>query len=431
MNKTEVWTKATKKQKQSYKGFLIHGIFLALTVTFTEVNSVLPALVLQIGGSEIHIGVITAIMIGLPLVSQLIFAPFVQSRTRKKVYLLAGLYARMAALFGIGMLLISSDRISPTIVLILVYTGLILFSISGAFAGISYVSLIGSTIPQDLRHQFFLRKQIFWSIGVLLSGILTRYIIVGYSGAFRYAFLFTLASIMLAIGSIGFWMIQEDPVTETAGHRPGLRDIFNSMKDILREDRTFRYYCLTANTLSMGIVLIPFYLPSLLHHFKLDSNYIGTIVLLQMSGMLLSNLIWPRIVKPLGFKGLLKIQAIGGFIIPVFLITAIYFNVGYRIIFIIFPLLGSLASAHKMSGEAVLVQISDEKKRALYSGIYGAINLTSALVPILIGFLLKLISFSWIFVILGILCLGALPFINQMVCPVDVKKAQDDMIQNR
>lgn len=40
-------------QKSSYRGFLIHGIFLALTVTFTEVNSVLPALVLQIGGSPL------------------------------------------------------------------------------------------------------------------------------------------------------------------------------------------------------------------------------------------------------------------------------------------------------------------------------------------------------------------------------------------
>jgi len=419
--------KTSIEEKQSYRGFLIHGIFLALTVTFTEVNSVLPALILQVGGSEIHIGVITAIMIGLPLVSQLLFAPFVQSRPRKKKYLIGGLYTRMIALFGIGMLLISSENIAPGLVLILIYAGLIIFSLSGAFAGISYVSLIGSTIPGELRHQFFLRKQAFWSVGVLLSGILTRYIITGFSGSMRYAFLFSLAALMLALGSIGFWMIREK--TDSAViNRPGLKEIFISMKDILKEDTTFRYYCFTANILSMGIVLIPFYLPTLVRKFDIPSNFIGTIVLLQMSGMLLSNLIWPRIVKPLGFKGLLKIQSVAGFIIPLTMVLSLNLGAGMWLVYIIFPLLGSLASAHKMSGEAVLVQISDDNKRALYSGIYGAINLTSAIAPLLIGLLLNYLSYQWIFIFFGIICLAAIPNINRMVCPVDIQKAREDMI---
>ncbi|MDA3811054.1 MAG: MFS transporter [Spirochaetaceae bacterium] len=421
---------ATNDQKQSYRGFLIHGIFLALTVTFTEVNSVLPALVLQIGGSEVHIGIITAIMIGLPLVSQLLFAPFVQSRRRKKKYLIGGLYARMFALFGIGMLLISSEKMMPALVLILVYTGLIIFSLSGAFAGISYVSLIGSTIPSEMRHQFFLRKQVFWSVGVLLSGVLTRYILVGFSGTTRYAFLFSLASLMLALGSIGFWMIKEESDSSVSSNRPGLKEIFLSMKDILKEDKTFRYYCLTANILSLSIVLIPFYLPTLVRIFHIESNFIGTIVLLQMGGMLLSNIIWPRIVKPLGFKGLLKIQSVGGFIIPIGMVIALLSGSGQWLVYLVFPLLGTLASAHKMSGEAVLVQISDEKKRALYSGIFGAINLTSAMAPLLIGFLLRQITYYWIFLILGFVSLTAISLINKMVCPVDVIKAREDMIGN-
>lgn len=428
MKSNENRQKATDNQKQSYRGFLIHGIFLALTVTFTEVNSVLPALVLQVGGSEIHIGVITAIMIGLPLVSQLLFAPFVQSRSKKKKYLIGGLYTRMLALFGIGMLLIGSKHLTPGVVLFFIYTGLILFSLSGAFAGISYVSLIGSTIPGELRHQFFLRKQVFWSVGVLLSGILTRYIITGFSGTLRYAFLFSLAALMLALGSIGFWMIREKTDTGSNDSGPGVNDIFKSMNTILKEDSTFRNYCITANILSMGIVLIPFYLPILVRRFSIPSDFIGTIVLLQMGGMLLSNFIWPGIIKPLGFKGLLRIESLAGFIIPVLMISLLGAGAGQWVIYLIFPLLGSLSSAHKMSGEAVLVQISDERKRALYSGIYGAINLTSALAPLLIGFLLREIHFYWIFSIFGLLCLTAFPFISRMVCPVDIKKAKDDMV---
>jgi len=425
-----IWHNATSDQKTSYRGFLIHGIFLALTVTFTEVNSVLPALVLQVGGSEIHIGVITAIMIGLPLVSQLLFAPFVQSRVKKKIYLIGGLYIRMIALFGIGVLLTVSENMNPGAVLFFIYSGLIIFSLSGAFAGISYVSLIGSTIPEELRHQFFLRKQVFWSVGVLISGILTRYIITGFTGSTRYTFLFSLAALMLALGSIGFWMIREQAEKQVDTARPDLKEIFYSMKMILKEDHTFRSYCLTANILSMGIVLIPFYLPTLVHQFNIQPSFIGTIVLLQMSGMVLSNLIWPRIVKPLGFKGLLKIQSIAGFSIPILMILLLTGGAGKWIVYLIFPLLGSLSSAHKMSGEAVLVQISNKKKRALYSGIYGALSLTSAMAPLLIGILLKLLPFQWIFLFIGVFCLAAIPFINKMICPVDVIKAREDMIGN-
>ena len=431
MKNESIWDNTTKDQKLSYRGFLLHGIFLALTVTFTEVNSVLPALVLQVGGSELHIGIITAIMIGLPMISQLLFAPFVQSRPRKKKYLIGGLYVRTIALFGIGMLLVSSEMLHPELILILVYAGLIIFSLSGAFAGISYVSLIGSTIPGTLRHQFFLRKQVFWSIGVLLSGILTRYILVGFKGSFRYAFLFSLASLMLAIGSIGFWMIREQPEADISNKRPGFSDIFGSMFSILKNDRTFRNFCITANLLAMSIVLIPFYLPTIVRHYQIDSSFIGTVVLLQMSGMLLSNLLWPKIIKPLGFKGLLKIQSVAGFIIPLTLVFSLYAGAGQWIVYGIFPLLGALSGAQKMNGEAVLVQVSDENKRALYSGVYGALNLTSALVPLLIGFLLRKSSFSPVFTILGLVCLSALPFISRMVCPVDIKKAKEDMIQNQ
>ena len=376
----------TKEQKSSYFGFLWHGIFLALTVTFTEVNSVLPAMVLQIGGSEVHIGIITAIMLGFPLISQLLFAPFLQSRKYRKPYLIFGLYARMAALMGIGLLLFRAASFKPLTVLVLIYTGLIVFTLSGAFAGISYTSLIGSAIPAELRHRFFLRKQVFWSLGVMISGILTRYVLTGFEGTRRYMFLFFLASLMLALASIGFWMIREPREGSVTKSSPGMGGILRSIGQILKEDPTFRSYCLAANLLTLSITMIPFYLPSLVRHFTLPPGFIGTIVLLQMGGMVLSNLLWPRIIGPLGFKGLLKIQAAASFLIPLSLSLALAAGGGEWLVFLLFPLLGAQAGAHKMSGEAVLVQISHEDKRALYSGIYGALNLTSAAAPPAAGF---------------------------------------------
>ena len=55
------------KCNTNYFGFLWHAVFLAVTVTFTEINTILPAMVIQVGGSEIHIGIMAAIVVGVPL----------------------------------------------------------------------------------------------------------------------------------------------------------------------------------------------------------------------------------------------------------------------------------------------------------------------------------------------------------------------------
>ncbi len=428
MKKENPFSKATRDQKISFSGFMLHGIFLALAVTFTEINTVLPALIIQSGGSEIHIGILTTIMIGLPLISQLLFSPFLQSRKRKKPFLLIGIYARMTAFYLIGFLLFKAENFSTGSILLIVYSGLVLFTLSGAFAGITYVSLIGSTIPPLLRNRFFLNKQVFWSIGVFVSGIMTRFIISTEGGLTRYGLLFVMAASMLALASTGFWLIRETPEKSAQKHEK--ISIFKSMLSILRTDKTFRNYAVTANLLTTSIVLIPFYMKIFISSYNIDNAFIGIIVLLQTGGMVLSNLIWPRIVSSFGFKGLMRIQSVLGFSMPVFITASVMGGLDYRIIYFIALLLGTMSGAYKMSAEAVLVQISPDDKRALYSGIYGALNLSSAIFPLIIAALIS--NFHWfvIFPIASILPLTAMVPINKMICPVDIKKVKETIIKN-
>ncbi len=415
--KKTAWEEADKDQKLSYSGFMIHGIFLALAVTFTEINTVLPAMVVQAGGAAIHIGILSTIMTGLPLVSQLMFSPFLQSRKRKKPFLLGGIYARMISFYLIGFLLLNSGLFNKALVLLLIYAGLIVFTLSGAFAGITYVTLIGTTIPDSLRKRFFLNKQVFWSIGVFISGILTRFIISAEKGLERYGFLFLAAASMLAAGSIGFWLIREKK--DTGAAKEGILKVLGSMREILKTDHTFRNYTITANLLSSAIVMIPFYIPSFMKEYKISGDFIGVIVLLQIGGMVISNLIWPSAVRKAGFKGMLRIQSIMGFALPVAAAVMTAVGAGRVTMFIIIPLLGALAGAQKMSSEAVLVQISPDGKRALYSGIYGALNLTAALFPLLLAPALTFFGWKAVFPAAALLPLAALLSIRKMICPVD------------
>lgn len=78
--------------------FLWHASFLAFTMAFVEVNTVLPSLVLKAGGGSFSIGFITALTTGIPLLGQLFFASILVSKPRKKPYLLLGIYLRTLSL---------------------------------------------------------------------------------------------------------------------------------------------------------------------------------------------------------------------------------------------------------------------------------------------------------------------------------------------
>lgn len=122
-------------------------------MSFTEVNTVMPALVMEAGGSVFAVGALTAIMLGLPLVSQLVFAGFLSTRERKKPFLLLGINLRVAALAAaaFGIAAFGTD----VRVIGVVFLAMTVFALSGAFAGVSYTELVGTLVPTGQRRSFF------------------------------------------------------------------------------------------------------------------------------------------------------------------------------------------------------------------------------------------------------------------------------------
>ena len=91
-----------KVSRNNYICFLWHATLLALTQNFMDVDTVVPAMMIDAGGTSVHIGLLTAILVGGGKLSQLLFAPFLSSQPTKKNLLLVGINARIVSLAGIG-----------------------------------------------------------------------------------------------------------------------------------------------------------------------------------------------------------------------------------------------------------------------------------------------------------------------------------------
>ncbi len=385
-----------KEEKRNFVAFIWHAFWLALAQTFAERNTVLPGLIILVGGSQIEVGILTAITVGVPIVSQLAFAGFLSQKKYKKKFLLLGIYLRVGAFLGTVWTLTKATSLTPALVIVFVFVWMFIYSVSGAFAGISYTDILGKSIKGETRKRFFVVRQFLSSIGVLISALIVREFLKGFPYPNNYIYMFSAASVLLFIASMGFVVIKEKP-TEKFREERGFFQVLKFIPKLLREDTRFRNFIFLINFVQLPLTLIPFFVVLAKNNFELTKSSIGNFLLFQIFGMIVSNFLWHKVVKKYSFKGVIKSAIIIEIFLPLLALLAaksssIYFLGG------IFFIAGTAMSAFKIAYEGMFLEITNETNRAMYQGIKGSLNITVAFFPLLSGVLINYIGFAPIFV---------------------------------
>ena len=143
--------KFTKSSKFVYFAFIWHGFFLALTVSMLDLNTVFPALVTTLTESKIIFAAFYSIMLGVPMIFNVIFGHYLRNKPQKKKYLLLGIYLRSAAFLGMAYFTYYFSKDNPSLTIISFFFFVSLFSISAGFAGLSYTDIIAKTLSGKKR----------------------------------------------------------------------------------------------------------------------------------------------------------------------------------------------------------------------------------------------------------------------------------------
>jgi len=305
----------TDTLKRNFKAFIWHAVFLSLAQKFMDVNTVIPTMLIQSGGTPVHLGILTAIMVGGNQFMGIFFASFQTHRERKKKYLLTGINLRVGALILMGVVLAYAGMLSGPAIIALILILMTIFSFSGAFAGIAYNDILGRAIDKGSRKNFFIVKQTLSSVGIFASALLARHALQLLSYPRNYSVLFLIAGGLLLIATLGFWVIKEEatPVKEDLSYPQR----FKLLKDAFVGDKNLRNYLYLTNTVSIGFAIIPFLIVFAKANFGLTSADTGNFLLLQVSGMIVSTLIYRFISKGQSYKGILAVFIAAGALLPV------------------------------------------------------------------------------------------------------------------
>jgi MFS family permease len=368
-------------------------------------------MLIDAGGNSMHIGLLTAIMLGGSSFAQLFFTPFLSNKPRKKGFLLLGINVRIFALFGLGLLLFwFTEKSESSLVIWTIFILITLFSVSGAFAAIGYSDILGRSIFNVKRKAFLSLRQAISSVGILLSAYFAASLLVAFDYPLNYSWLFISAGLMLGIASLGFWNIKEIPgPTVAIGN---LKNYFFIIVKEIRENKRLANYLLLVNTLGVSLALMPFLILYAKDLFEIESGDVGIFLLLKVIAGVISGTLLFYYSKRIKYTFLLYATSILALLIPVSLL----FFTSLSLVSVYFFIGGVMFTFYKVAIEGVLLEISDHKNRTIYIGMVGAGNVLPSIFPIVGGWLIPQFGFPSFFILFSIIIVLSIYFIKKLNC---------------
>jgi len=396
--------------KRNFYSLLWHAGFLALAQVFMDVDTIVPAMLVDAGGSAVQIGILTAIMLGGSSFTQLIYAPFISNYHFKKKFLLLGINSRIFSLLGLGLILFFSSLIDESNIIWMIFILIAIFSLGGAFANVSYTDILGKSVMQDSRKSFFSIKQVVTGIILFFSALLANKILTSSTYPINYGYMFFIAFGALFIASLGFWNIKEVTPSRMAVKNP--KHFFNLIKNELKQNEKLKYFLGFINTMGISFSLLPFVILYAKEFYNTQSADTGQFLLYKIIGSVVAGFVLFFLAGRYKYHYLLYGSAVLAFVLPLF----IFLSSEIPSFSTIFLIGGVIYTAYSISMNGVLLEISGTENRTLYTGIVGAGSILPALFPLLGGWIIEQFGFQLFFILFMLVILCSLFFIYKLKC---------------
>lgn len=400
-----------KLSKHNFTAFIWHGIFLSLASNFMDIDTIIPSMLIKAGGNAILLGLLTTIMVGGSSLMQIVFAGFLSNKSYKKNSLLMAINLRVVALLALAFLLYKSNSISNNLLILLIFVLISIFSFSGSYANVSYTDIMGKSILEKKRKQFFSIKQTISSIGIFLSAIVVRILLKHFSYPDNYGILLLIAGILLFIASLGFWKIKE--VSIKAIKKRSFLQFLRIIPQEISQNSNLKNYLFIINFLGLGFSFIPFMILFAKKNFELSYGLIGNILLLKTIGMLVTSFVLYKISHKFEYKKLLYLSFLLGASLPV---LSLLFSNNYFLYQSIFVLSGIFVTVFRISKNGILIEISNNENRATYTGISGAGSILPTIFPLVTGILISVFGYILTFILVSIIVVTSIFYIRRLDC---------------
>ncbi len=403
----------TIDEKDHKKNFVLlqwQSFFFLLTINILDKDTILPGMLSRMGAGEILIGLLSVITIGLPKFSQIFFGLIIQNKITRKKYILHGFIIRISSLLAIAYVLwqyyIFNISAGWTMTLILLL--FIVYSLAAAYTSVGMIDLAPRSLFYSSLKKFYSLKQLGNGIGIIIALLAVRPLLKIFPFPANYSFLHLLGSLTLIISTIALFFVKEKIIVSKSKY--GLKEYFSFVVNELKNNRSLLYLALIVNSEGLFLSIIPFFTTLAISKFAFNAKLVGTLFAWKIIGILVSS-IFLTFKKNYDYFNVLRVNVIISILAPVFIII---FSGNLLIYKIVFFLVGVFNSLYRISFEGLLVEISTDKNRPVYASILGSSNISTFIIPLLSGTMIKILGYDFTFILSAILLSATMIFIFKL-----------------
>jgi len=387
----------SKINRRNFIAGLWHAAFLALGVSLTQPTTVISAFVADLTGSTIWVGGLSTVLTVAAAVPQLFVARWIEPRPRKMPYLLLAIYLRVASWGLLAWLIFTIGAEQPIILAWALVVMLAIFYAGGGLGNIPYTDIIGKIIPPNRRGAFFGGKEALAGPLAVGAALAARQILANVAYPNNYALLFGLASLGLAIASLGFWAMREPPATGGERRIQTWKGYFQQIREAGQRLKTLIGIELLTG---FSLMTLPFYVVYAREKLNAPTDATGWFLLAQVLGGVLANIAWARLVDRSGSRRMLVFCAIVSTLTP--LLAILLAPLGWQALMLVFFLAGATFNGRKVGFQSALLELAPTAERPTYAGINAILILPLAFLSLGAGIFLQHWSYQALFIFAAI-----------------------------
>ncbi len=386
------------ESRRSFRLGVANGVLYSAAEAFFESNTIIPLFVSRLTGSNILIG-LSSSLAGLGwFLPQVFTSNLLLTRPYRKPFYTYAAYVRVGALAILALLIYFLGRTHPGLLLGLFFMVFTAYALGGGFAGVSFMDIVGKTIPPERRGYFWGYRLFGGGILAVLSGLAVRFSLGSFQFPNSYALLFGVGSVLVFLAVMSFISVNEPPSEVPAHPTPFLEHLRQGVR-IFHADPSFRH--LLSYRLSLGLWAMsqPFYVIYAKRILGVPESTAGIFLSIQVAGSIVSNLLWGRLSRSRGDRFLLETIAGLAAVVPAIVLASSAAPPNLRIFFFspAFFFAGATLSGLFIGYANLLLEIAPEDKRPQYVGFMNALVAPSAFFPALGGAVINLFDYPTLF----------------------------------
>jgi MFS family permease len=268
---------------------------------FISVQTVLPALVARLGGSNIEVGLVGLISWVCVFLPQIFAVRYGETLPWKKPYVVwLGIAQRwMWVLMGLAIFIFGTWK--PWLALLLF---LCLYAVNQVLAGVAtpiWFDFFAKITPSNRRGRLVGIRTSVGGIGAFLCGFLLTWFLGSFRFPVSYAMAFFVAS-LLQFASVGFQSKLREAEPSPIFERREFFAFLRALPEVFRTNREFKMFILASVFLVMGTMPVGFFAVYALRNFNADESVVGQFTLIMVAIQIVSALVTGIIADRYGNK---------------------------------------------------------------------------------------------------------------------------------